>query len=346
MASELLTIDGSIGEGGGQVLRTSLALSCILGRPVDMKNIRAGRRKPGLMAQHVTGVRAAAKISRARVTGDEFGSRTLRFEPREIKAGEYEFDVKDVRASAGSVGLVFQTVFVPLAHAGRESRLTLRGGTHVAWAPPANFIANVFLPAAFLFGYRASYHVRAAGFYPKGGGEVECRIMRRKEPAAAVNLEERPETAQVTVQSILSNLPRHIGERETKTARDELRKMGIDPKEQIIEHPSPGEGNAFSILVEFGTHNAGFTVFGERGKRAEQVAREAAEDFRMFWDSGAALDKHLADQLILLMNPGSSFTTCEVTQHLATNIAIVETFLPNRFKLEGEIGRPGKVTAL
>ncbi|MFN2291053.1 MAG: RNA 3'-terminal phosphate cyclase, partial [Anaerolineae bacterium] len=210
----MIVIDGSYGEGGGQVLRTSLALSAITGRPIRMENIRAGRRKPGLMPQHLTGVRAAARICNAQVKGAKLNSLELTFAPQSApQAGKYTFDVAQVAkgGSAGSVSLIFQTVLLPLTLVEGTSRLTLRGGTHVAWSPPYDYLKRVYLPTLARMGVQAKVNIRKWGWYPIGGGEVEATVQGLgKGSLAPIDLRQRDELLRVRGLSASSNLPKHI----------------------------------------------------------------------------------------------------------------------------------------
>jgi len=341
----LLIIDGSFGEGGGQILRTSVSLAAITGRDITIENIRAGRDKPGLRPQHLTGVLAVAEICGAEIRGAEVGSGKLVFRPGRIKPGSYEFDVSKIRASAGSVNLVLQTVLWPLALAGKRSRVVIKGGTHVPHAPSSNFISEVFLPTIAEMGLLCHYSVIKSGYYPIGGGEVRLDI----EPMDALNpisLMEREEPAHVELVSAVSNLSLSIAERQLDTAKQRLKVMGVHAESSIKQYPSPGKGTVVFISSAAGKARAGFQSLGELKKRAEKVADEACDELEAYLKSGMALDKHLADQLIIpmaLARGNSKFTTAEITHHLITNIAIVEKFLPIHFHINRGLGEPGMV---
>jgi RNA 3'-terminal phosphate cyclase (ATP) len=354
----LITIDGSYGEGGGQVLRTSLSLSALLGEAVRIENIRAKRPKPGLQAQHLTGVLATAQICNAELRGAELGSQTLTFAPQSPpQAGDYTFDVAKARkgGSAGSTSLVFQTLLLPLAFADGDSHLTIRGGTHVAWSPPFHYLKHVYLPTLARMGIEATVGINQWGWYPIGGGEIRARVkgqgVRDSEqgtgnkglpptphPLAPINLVERGELKRLWGISALSNLPSHIGQRQRRQAERLLRARGFTPEIEIVDAPSPGQGTVVFLGAEFENVVAGFTSYGARGKRAEKVAEEACREFIQYYDSRQALDKHLADQLILPMSLAagqSGFTTCEVTQHLLTNVGVVERLMRVKAEIEG-----------
>jgi len=348
----MLTIDGSYGEGGGQVLRTSLTLSAVLGRPIRLVKIRAGRKNPGLAPQHLTGVQAIARICNAHLEGAELGSTALTFAPQTPpQPGTYHFDVAEAArgGSAGATSLVFQTLFVPLALASGDSRLTLQGGTHVAWSPPFHYLAHVYLPTVGWMGLKATLVLERWGWYPIGQGVIHATIrgVQGRERLEGLDLTRRGELQRLWGISALSNLPEHIGERQKKTVEKALRERGFAPEMRIIQAPAKGQGTAVFLVAEYERAIAGFGALGERGKPAEAVAQGAVDEFLSYHESGQALDRHLADQLILpmaLASSPSALTTCEITQHLLTNCWVVEQFLPVRFKIEGAEGQPGRVT--
>lgn len=346
----MIVINGSYGEGGGQVLRTSLTLSALLGEPMRIESIRARRRKPGLQAQHLTGVWAIAQICDAELEGADLGSLTLTFKPRSSpRDGEYSFDVAQARkgGSAGATSLVFQTLLLPLAFAPGQSRLTLCGGTHVAWSPPFHYLRHVYLPTLARMGLEVRAEIKRWGWYPIGGGEVTATINGRGDSElSGLDLVERGELKRVWGISATSNLPSHIGQRQKKRAEEYLRKRGFAPRIEIVDAPSPGRGTVAFLAAEYEHAVAGFSSPGRRGKPAEKVAEEACCEFMAYHSSGACLDKHLADQLILplaLVSGSSAFTTCEITPHLLTNVWVVEQFLDVRFEIEGEEGQKGGV---
>jgi RNA 3'-terminal phosphate cyclase (ATP) len=343
-----MIIDGSYGEGGGQILRTSLALAALLNRPVEIINIRRGRKKPGLQPQHLTAVQAIAAVTNAEVTGAGLGSERLVFEPRTIVGGEYEFDVAAVKASAGSVGLVFQAVAPVLFAAAEPSHLTLKGGTHVPWSPPTTYLQSVFLPTLATLGLQGNIETRRWGGYPIGGGIAEATIT----PAQTIlplNHTARGELEQLEGWSVVSNLPRSIAERQRDQARRRLAREGLSAPVEILEAPSVGKGTFVFLLARYHDTVAGFSALGERGKPAERVADEAVHEFLAHHVSGMAVDKHLADQVLIylaLAAGRSTFTTSEITQHLLTNIWVIEQFLPVKFEVGGELGQPGVVEAI
>lgn len=350
---EWVAIDGAHGEGGGQVLRTALSLAAATGRAVQVERIRAGRRKPGLQPQHLTAVRAAAQVCAAEVEGDKLDSQTLRFAPQSPpRAGSYTFDVAQVAkgGSAGAVSLVLQTVLVPLAMAEGPSQLTLRGGTHVAWSPPFDYVKRVYLPTLARMGIGAKAQIDKWGWYPLGGGQVQATVSgapRRAEGVAwtGLDLSRRGELLRVRGVSVSSNLPKHIRTRQEGAALHALRSNGVNARIDVLDAPSKGQGTAVFLWAECENGVAGFGSLGELGKPAERVAEEASDALLAFLGSGAALDRHLADQMVLpmaLAATPSQFGTEEVTQHLLTVAWVVNEFFPGRVRVEGVEGEPGR----
>ncbi|HIQ01156.1 MAG TPA: RNA 3'-phosphate cyclase [Anaerolineales bacterium] len=358
-----VVVDGSAGEGGGQVLRTALTLSILTGRAVEVREIRAGRPKPGLRPQHLAAVMAAAAICGAEVEGAELGSRRLRFVPRgPARPGVYAFDVAEIagRGSAGAVGLVLQTVLLPLALSNGPSRLTLRGGTHVPWAPSVDYLQAVFLPAAARMGVRAEVELVAWGFYPVGGGEVQVRIEGRSgDPLEPLRLVERGEVRRVWGRGVASNLPAHIAQRMANRAHNLLMaawagaeyRSSVAPSIQIeaLRVRGAGPGAAVFLFAEYEHVVAGFSSYGRKGLPSEQVAAAACDDLLTHHRAGAPADPHLADQLVLPMavaSGTSQVATSAITDHLLTNLAVVRAFLSVQAQVEGEQGRPGIITIL
>lgn len=340
-----MIIDGSYGEGGGQILRTSLSIAAILHKPVKIINIRAGRQKPGLQPQHLTAARAVMSICNGRLIGDAIGSQTLEFHPGTVKPGHYTFDVSQIKASAGSVTLIFQTVLIPLALASGSSKVTIRGGTHVPMSPSVNYIEDVYLPVLSRMGIYVHFRIVRAGYYPIGRGEIVADI-RPVASIKPISFTDRPDGV-VTCLSAVSNLPISIAHRQANEAVDCLQSIGVTCGESIEDYDSQGKGTVTFLLFSGGEIKAGFSALGERGKPAEKVAREACDEFSEWWKSGKAIDKHLADQLIVpmaLADGESSFTTVEHTRHLSTNIWTVGHFLPAEISIEGEEGQAAVVT--
>jgi RNA 3'-terminal phosphate cyclase (ATP) len=327
----MIIIDGSKGEGGGQVLRTALALSLARGTAFRMENIRARRERPGLMRQHLTAVQAACAVGRARVEGDTLGSRTLTFVPQAVEAGEYVFSV----GTAGSGTLVLQTVLLPLLLASRETTLTVEGGTHNPWAPPFDFLARVFLPIVNRLGPRVVVDLERPGFYPAGGGRFSVTI----KPAASIERLELLERGEITsrrVRAIVANLPRHIAEREAATALNALNWPDGARGIEVVDATGPGN----IVFVEIESQHAMeiCTGFGEAGTRAEAVAAQASKDARRYLAAGVPVGCHLADQLLPLMalGNGGAFRTLGLSQHARTNADVVRQFLDVRIEVREE----------
>lgn len=342
MRSGELRIDGSYGEGGGQILRTALCLAAILKVPVEVFGIRSGRKNPGLQAQHLTAVKALAQISGAEVEGAILGSQTLRFSPGPLRASNFLFEV----GTAGAISLVLQAILLSLAFADGVSRVTLRGGTHVPWSPPYHYLTDVLLPTLAPMGVKVAFELVRWGFYPRGGGEVRATIHPLK-ALQAQELTERGSLLRIRGLSAVANLPLSIARRQRERVLFRLKETGLDAEIELVEAKALGQGTALFFVAEFERTRAGFGSLGERGKPAEKVADEAAEAFFAFLKSKAALDPHLADQILLpmaLAEGTSRLTTSRLSQHLLTNVWLIRQFLPIRIEVEGEEGGPGKVT--
>jgi RNA 3'-terminal phosphate cyclase (ATP) len=335
----MLHLNGAYGEGGGQLVRTSLSLAGLLGEPVKISDIRAGRTKPGLRPQHLTGVQALAQISRAEVEGATLGSRELTFKPRTIKSGHYFFDVAEKTGSAGSVSLVAQALLPPLLSAREPSTLTIRGGTHVAWSPPAHYLLHVFLPALAELGGNVSLTLTRWGWYPRGGGEVRLTVNPAPRLAPRQWLTP-PAPADFQALSAASRVPYHVIQRQAKRLQERLG-SGLPVAAEEAASLDPG-----SFVFLWGPR-AGFSALGARGKPAEKVADEAVGEFLSFQSSQAALDRHLADQIVLHLARAagtSVFTTAEITSHLVTNLWVIEQFFGPTFQVQGNLGEVGEIT--
>jgi len=324
--SDTVYIDGSYGEGGGQIIRTALALAAITGRAVEIGNIRAGREKPGLQPQHLAAVRVAAAVCDAEVAGAATQSMHLHFRPRtQPLADAYTLDI----GTAGAIPLVLQTALLPLSLADGPSSLHVIGGTHVPFAPVIEYVESVYLPLLQRAGVTARCQSGRAGYRQRGGGEVTMAVT----PASALHpltLTERGKLLGVKATIITSELPEHVGERGAAAVERALH--GIGRRIAIEQHPLPSlaPGAAILVTVECEHTRAGFSALGERGKPMERVAEEAAHAFLRWWKTGAACDEHLADQLVLplALAPGESrWTTPTATEHLRTVIWTVQQFL-------------------
>jgi len=328
----MITIDDSEGEGGGQILRTSLALSLVTGRPFRMESIRAKRQKPGLLRQHLTAVEAAKTVGCAEVTGAALNSQTLEFRPGPVTPGNYRFAV----GTAGSATLVLQSVLPALLTASARSTLTLEGGTHNPLAPPFDFLARSFMPLIHRMGPDVELELRAPGFYPAGGGRFHAKIEPVKR-LSSLSLNERGAIRSRRACVWLSKLSSDIAERELAVVRETLRWR---PEECVIEtvaHPK-GPGNALVLEIEAEHVTAVFTGFGERGRAAEEVAREAVEAAKAWLEAGVSVDENLADQLLLplALAGRGSFRTTKPSLHATTNATVIQRFLPNSIGFEQE----------
>lgn len=329
--SIMLTIDGSQGEGGGQIIRTSLALSLITGKPFRIYNVRARRDKPGLQRQHLTAVRAAARIGDAQVEGASVGSGAFTFHPGAVTPGDYSFPI----GTAGSTTLVLQTILPPLMIAGAPSTLAFEGGTHNVHAPPYEFIAEVFLPLVNRMGPRVTAELERYGFYPPGGGRFRVRI----EPAPTLkpfDLLTRGEIRARRARALVVKLPPLIGERELAVVNEQLGWSDDGGDELRIETSTNAisPGNVLTLEIESEHLTEVFTGIGERGVRAETVAERAAAEARAYLETGAPVGEHLADQLLipLALASGGSYTTGQPSLHTTTNIEVIELFLDVRIK--------------
>jgi len=334
---DVLTIDGSQGEGGGQILRTALSLSLISARPIRLVNVRAGRQNPGLLAQHLSVLRASAAICDAAVSGDHLGSTEISFAPNHPpRSGSYVIDVAETagRGSAGSVTLILQTLVIPLLLAAGPSTLVLRGGTHVEWSPPFDDLASSYLPLLRRMGYRVDAKLKRWGWYPVGDGEVECKIAGTK--IARDRWRPRPIEATtpgplqgIAGRAVAANLPAHIPLRMMERARLSLAEFGVPVNIEPQSVTAACQGAALFFLAKYANLPASFSAYGRLGKPSEAVADQAVAAFREHHASGAAVELHLADQLLLplaLAAGPSIFTLARPTGHLLTNALTIEQF--------------------
>ncbi|WP_243369770.1 RNA 3'-terminal phosphate cyclase [Geotalea sp. SG265] len=338
----MLTIDGSHGEGGGQMLRTALSLSAILNRPFRMVNIRAARKKPGLQPQHLMAVKAARIVTDAEVSGGTTGSMEITFTPRAIGGGSFRFDI----GTAGSISLVLQTVIPILLFAGRESSITVTGGTNVPFSPSADYLAEVFAPSLRKIGGNIRIYRDRYGFYPRGGGKVRVDVVRAEKPSP-LEATERGMIRRVTGRSAVANLPDSIAERQRKRTVELLKPLPCPVEVERTRVDAYGPGSFVFLRLEEEHGLAGFQALGAPGKPAEVVAAEAANQVLEHVASNAALDPHLADQIVLYLamcHGRSIFSTSAVTRHLLTNLWVMEQFEACRYAVDGDLGKPGTVT--
>ena len=335
-------LDGSEGEGGGQILRSALSLSLITGRPFHITRLRERRDPPGLRPQHLACVRGAEALSSSTSEGAGLGATELSFTPGPVRPGDYVLEV----GTAGSTPLLFQCLSFPLALAGGGS-LTLRGGTHLPHSPSYHYLANVWLPVMHAYGLQAALRLTHAGFYPEGGGEFHGEISAPSEPPRLVDLPTRGMLQDITVNTFVGGLPFSIADRQSRAAEAALRERGLYSLVQNRALPVMGSaGTVTFILAQFENTFAGFTAIGERGRPAEEVGREAAEAVARFMESAGAIDEHLGDQILLpaallaagRLGPASPattrFTAARVTDHLTTHARVLERFLPVKVTVE------------
>jgi len=334
-SAQAVVLDGSEGEGGGQILRTGLALSMATGKPLAIDRIRARRPKPGLMRQHLACVQAAAEVSAAQVDGAELGSQSLRFVPGTVRAGDYRFVVP----GAGSCMLVLQTVLPPLLLAGAPSRVHLGGGTHNPMAPPFHFMERAFAPLVRRLGAELQLALHRCGFYPAGGGEAEAVIVPAAGALQPFDLLMRGEAGARHAECLAPGIARHVMTRELETLGAAMGWSGEQLRQGTMRQ-NEGPGNALIATLEHEHVTEVFTAFGEKALSAEQVAFALAKEVRAFLRSEAAVGPHLADQLALLLalaawqsGRSAAFTCSEVTEHTRTNCAVIERFLPVRFEI-------------
>jgi RNA 3'-terminal phosphate cyclase (ATP) len=324
--AKVLDIDGSQGEGGGQVLRTSLTLSLTTGTPFRIHGVRAGREKPGLLRQHLTALQAAQAVGDAEVEGAQIGSREVAFRPRALRGGEHRFAV----GGAGSATLVFQTVFPALLHAKEKSALVLEGGTHNPWAPPFDFLERSYLPLVRRMGARVETALDRRGYYPAGGGRSTATV----HPNGALlplDLPSRGAIRRRRAVVVLANLDPRIGEREAETLRSLLPADVWPPVEVVHERDGRGPGNVVLLEVEAEHVTEVFVAFGEKEVRAETVARTAVDEYRAWLAADVPVGPHLADQILLplALSGSGSFRTLPPTRHTRTNCDVIRRFLPH-----------------
>lgn len=351
-------IDGSYGEGGGQIIRTSLALSLITGTPIHLTNIRAGRKKSGLLRQHLACVKASKAIGCATVTGDTLGSREITFTPHTVQAGDYEFAI----GSAGSTMLVLQTILPALMRLDVPSTISISGGTHNPMAPPVEYIQHTFIPFLARLGFQVKLTCEEAGFAPVGGGRIRCDIEPfQPQPKSALNLTERGELLGIDARVILSHVPFHVAEREFATLENQLsHELANINTAQHVNHENLNErtdtkepetsafsktpviyngisqGNMALASVRCEHHTETFSVLGSKKATSEQVGKRLSGHVKRYLHSHAVADEYTADQLLLplALTGGGTFTARHISEHTRTQAFIIEQFLPVDITLE------------
>jgi RNA 3'-terminal phosphate cyclase (ATP) len=342
--SELVHIDGRWGEGGGQVLRTALALAAATGQPFLIEHIRANRPKPGLSPQHLTAAKVMAEVSHARVEGDTLGSRSLAFWPTQRPdSAEIRHDVarQSRGGSAGSVTLVLQSL-LPASPA--RLRFVLEGGTHVPWSPPYHYLQWVHLPLLRRMGWDITVELQRWGFYPRGQGCVEGEV--RRVGTRPLKLQTRGELRGIVGVSAAARLPEHVGRRQADGAREVLGERGFEARIETRQVDASCPGTAIVLVAHSACSVGGAGALGRRGLPAEEVGRRAAGDLLDYLKTEAALDEYQGDQLVVpaaLAAGESVFTVARVTPHLLTNAEVVKAFVGDVVRVDGGLGGKGTV---
>jgi RNA 3'-terminal phosphate cyclase (ATP) len=329
----LIELDGSTGEGGGQILRSALALAMCTGQPMRIQHIRAKRPKPGLMRQHLTCVQAAVAVCGAKVEGAELGSQTLVFEPGHVRAGDYSFNV----GTAGSCTLVLQTVLPALMQCAQPSRVQLSGGTHNPMAPPFHFLERSFAPLLRCLGVGFDLELRRLGFYPAGGGEINARIQGRASALLPFDLLTRGAALEAYAECFAPALPSMVATRELSALAVALGWSGEQLRTPAVRQ-NEGPGNALLATLAYANVSEVITAFGEKRVAAEQVAHAVAGEVTAYQNCDGALGPYLADQWMLPLSlavvgaaQSASFTCTELTEHSTTNMEVIQKFLPVKF---------------
>ncbi|MFX1473856.1 MAG: RNA 3'-terminal phosphate cyclase [Promethearchaeota archaeon] len=337
-------IDGTILEGGGQILRSSIALSAVLQEPVVVKRIRAKRKNPGLRPQHLQGILALQKLTDADVKGGHVGSGEITFSPKSRKGGEIVVNI----GTAGAISLILQTLMLVTHFCSNLSLIRLSGGTNVAWSPPIDYLQHVLLPRLKQMGYSGKIEVERRGYYPKGGGSVQASL-HPQNYLRAINLSRVETKSEIQGVSHCGSLPQHVAERQARAAVQTLKEAGYRCEKVAIEHNPhtlcPGSGISLWTTGD-ACRLAGSDALGRPGLKAEVVGRKAAQTLIKELESGAPVDKHQADMLVpymALAQGTSSVFISELTQHTVTNVYVVEQFIETKFSVIGEVGKPAQI---
>lgn len=314
----MIKIDGSYGEGGGQILRTAISLSCITGKPVEINRIRANRPKPGLAMQHLKGIEAAKMVSNAEVEGLQVGSTRVVFKPKDIKSGQYDIDVQ----TAGSVTLILQTILLPALTT--DVFLKIKGGTDVKWSPPVDYMDKVTLKALGQMGASVFTELVARGYFPKGGGQINVKTESSKLNGLYFELQE----CEVYGISHSSNLPPHVAQRQASAAQKILKILKSKAVGQIDTQVEKYSSTGTGITLWCGYK--GGSAIGEKGKKAEKVGEEAANNLLRELKNDACFDQFLADQIMpfaAVASGNTTYTTSKITMHQKSNSYVIKEFL-------------------
>jgi RNA 3'-terminal phosphate cyclase (ATP) len=337
----MISIDGRTGEGGGQILRTSLSLSLITGLPFTINNIRSGREKPGLSPQHLKAVKLSQEIGGAQVDGAELRSTRLTFNPKKIRCGKYQANI----GTAGSTSLVLQTVYLPLSTSSDSSKITLVGGTHVPFAPTFDWLNLNWLLYLKLIGLDMTLDMDHAGFYPQGGGKIFAQI-NPVDGMDGLRIPERGALEQIRGISSVANLSPKIAERQREQV---IRRLGSHfPLNdiRIKQLPSKNKGTCITLICEFEHSQCCYSALGAPGKPAEKVADEVCNKIETLLSTQATFDEYLADQLLLplsLARSNSTFSCVSITKHIRTNAEVIKAFINPKIEIIGNTGSPGTI---
>lgn len=329
----MIEVNGSHGEAGGQILRTAIALSAVTGKPFRIFNIRKGRSTPGLKPQHLKAIETVANISNGNVNGAKIGFTEVEFHPREIKGGKFEVDI----GTAGSITLLLQALIPPLLHAEQNTKIELTGGTNVLWSPTTDFFRHVFCNFLDRIGVNIRVDVRKHGFYPRGGGKVNVRMQPNKN-LKPLELVKRGKLDRIDIWSISSRdlKDKKVAERQLHAFRKILNVRG---HEHAVYVDTLSTGTSIHAHVHYNNTKLGADVLGERGKPAEKIGEECAFLLKSQMDSGACLDRWMADQILpymALVGKGS-ISVAEITDHCISNMWVIEKFLPVKFEIKENI---------
>jgi RNA 3'-phosphate cyclase len=341
----VVEIDGSVLEGGGQMIRSAIAFAAVLGEPVIVTKIRAKRKTPGLRPQHLHGILAVKNLTQAEVKGTHVGSNHIEFFPQNRQGGEIQVDI----GTAGAITLVLQAVMIIAPFCERPVTAKIVGGTNVAWSPPIDYLHTILIPRLEQMGYQTSVETKKRGYYPRGGGQVTATLSPIYQLTPLL-LEEVKEIPVITGISHCGSLPRHVAERQAKAARSTLLEKDYKVQQIEIAHEentfSPGSGISLKAANN-SRRLIGADALGRRGLKAEKVGENAAKSLLKELETTASVDRYQADMLIpylALANGNSSISITSLTMHVVTNIHVVEQFSDVKFDVQGEVDSPAKIS--